>query len=85
MKLLVVVASYSCRTVHERTVRGLSANYPKLTHATFSVHALHRICETIRELCPNVDKLVADGKKTFVKSLARSDLVRNKGPDTQFP
>jgi hypothetical protein len=34
---------------------------------------------------PNVDKLVANGKKIFVKSLARKELYKNKAPDTPLP
>jgi hypothetical protein len=46
---------------------------------------LHRISETICALYPNVDKLVANGKKIFVKSPARKELFKNKGPDTPLP
>jgi hypothetical protein len=42
---------------------GLSVSYPKLMHVTCVVHALHRVCKTICVLYPNVDKLVANGKK----------------------
>jgi hypothetical protein len=36
-------------------------------------------------LYPNVDKLVAIGKKIFVKSPARIELFKNKAPDTPLP
>jgi hypothetical protein len=49
------------------------------------VHALHRVCETIGVLYPNVDKLVANRKKIFVKSPARIEVFRNKAPDTPLP
>jgi hypothetical protein len=45
-------------------------------------HASHRVFETIRVLYPNVDKLVANGKKIFVKSPARIEFLKNKAPDT---
>jgi hypothetical protein len=40
-----------------------------MLYVTSVAHALHRICETIRMFYPNVDKLAADGKNIFVKSL----------------
>jgi hypothetical protein len=55
----------------KKAAEGLSVSYPKLIHVTRIVHALHRVCGTIRVLYPNVDKLVANGKKIFVKSPAR--------------
>ena len=42
---------------------GLSVSYPKMIHVTCVAHALHRVCETIRVLYPNVDKLIANAKK----------------------
>jgi hypothetical protein len=47
--------------------------------------ALYRVCETIRVLYPHRDKLVANGKKIFVKSPARIELFKNKAPDTPLP
>jgi hypothetical protein len=48
-------------------------------------HALHRVCETIHVLHPNVDKLVANEKKIFVKLPARTLLFENKASDTPLP
>jgi hypothetical protein len=50
----------------KKTAEGTSVSYPKLCVA----HDLRRVSETIRMLYPNVDKLVANGKKIFVKSPA---------------
>jgi hypothetical protein len=69
----------------KKAAEGLSVSCPKLIHVTCVAHALHRVCETIRVLYPNVDKLVANGKKTFVKSPARIELFKNKAPDTPLP
>jgi hypothetical protein len=49
------------------------------------VHDLHRVCETIHVLYPNVDNLVANRKKILVKSPARTELFKNKAPDTLLP
>ena len=44
---------------------GLAVSYPKMIHVTCVAHALHRVCETIRVLYSNVDKLIANAKKSF--------------------
>ena len=36
---------------------------PKITHLTCVIHGLHRVCEQIRGLYPNFDKLIANIKK----------------------
>ena len=41
----------------------LSVSYPKMIHVMCVAHALHRVCETISLLYPNVDKLIANAKK----------------------
>jgi hypothetical protein len=60
----------------KKAAEGLSVSYPKL------IHALHSVCETIPVLYPNVDKLVANWRKIFVKSPARIEISKNKAPDT---
>jgi hypothetical protein len=59
--------------------------YPELIRVARVAHALHRVCETIRVLYPNVDKLLANGMKIFVKSPARIELFKNKAPDIPLP
>jgi hypothetical protein len=52
-------------------------------HITSVVSTLYKDCQTIRVLYPNVDKSEANvGEKTFVKSPARIELLKNKAPDT---
>jgi hypothetical protein len=50
-----------------------------------SIRTVSELCETIHVLNPYVDKLVANGKKIFVKLPARIDLFRNKAPVTPLP
>jgi hypothetical protein len=69
----------------KKAAERLSVSYTKLIHVTCVTHALHRVCETIRALYPNVDKLVANGKKNFVTAPARIELIKNKAPDTLLP
>ena len=49
---------------------ALKVIFPKTIHVTCAAHALHRIAEECRQLFPDVDKLVASGKKIFLKSPA---------------
>jgi hypothetical protein len=58
--------------------RGQLYLYPELLRVTCVSYALYRICEIMRVLYPNVDKLVAYGKKIFVKSPARIELFKTK-------
>jgi hypothetical protein len=69
----------------KQAAEGLSVSYPKLIQVTCLAHALHRVCEIISVLYPNVKKLVANGKKIFVKSPARIELFKNNTPDTPLP
>jgi hypothetical protein len=62
----------------KKTEEGLSVSYHKLIHVTCVPHAFHRVCETIRLLYPNVDKLVANAKKIFEKSPAGIQLFKTK-------
>ena len=63
----------------------LSVSFSYMIHVTCVVHALHRLCEFIRLLYPNVDKLVSNGKNFFLKSPSRIDLFREKNPDLPLP
>jgi hypothetical protein len=66
----------------QETAGGLAVSYPKLIHVTWIVHVLGRVCKTIGVLHPNVDKLVANGNKTFLKLPARLQLFKNKTSGT---
>jgi hypothetical protein len=78
--MLLLVTDAACYM--KKAAEGLSVSYPKLIHVTCVVHALHSVCETIPVLYPNVDKLVANWRKIFVKSPARIEIFKNKAPDT---
>ena len=45
--------------------------YPELLHLTCLIHALHRICEKARTLFKDVNTLIKNGKKIFLKSPRR--------------
>jgi hypothetical protein len=61
--------------------KELSVSYPKL----IQVCTLHRICETIHGLYVNLYKLVANGKKIFMKLPGRIEIFKNNTPDTLLP
>jgi hypothetical protein len=68
-----------------KAAEALSFSCPKLPPITCAAHPLHRVCEIICMLYPNVDRLVVNGKKIFVKSPARVELFKNEAPYTSFP
>jgi len=57
------VASYMVKAA-----KGLQVLYPKMIHAMCLAHALHRVAEEVREYYSDVDKLIVNGKKIFVKA-----------------
>jgi len=54
-----------------KAAKALQVLYPKMIHVTFLAHALHRVAEDVRGSYPEVDKLIANGKKIFIKSPLR--------------
>jgi hypothetical protein len=48
-------------------------------------HALHRICEFIREKFSDIDKLISTCKKIFLKSPQRVALYKEMCPDLSLP
>ena len=60
--------------VYDRTIaagEGLEVPLPNIVHVTCVAHAIHRICEEIRVSFPNVDGLIANVKKVFLKFPSR--------------
>lgn len=47
--------------------RGRASMYPNLTHCLCLAHGLNRVAELVRYNYPNVDKLISEIKKIFVK------------------
>ena len=46
---------------------GLKTLFPNMIHITCLVHGLNRVAEKVRYTYPNVDNLIAEMKKSFVK------------------
>jgi hypothetical protein len=54
-----------------KAAKALQLLYPKMIHVTSLAHALHRVAEEVRRSYPEVDQLIANGKKIFIKSPLR--------------
>ena len=59
----------------KKAARALELVFPNLTHLTCLAHALHRVAEHVRSLFPDVDKLISNGKKIFLKSPFRCGVL----------
>ena len=49
-----------------KAAKTLQLLYPKMIHVTCLAHPLHRVAEEVRRSYPEVDKLIANGKKIFL-------------------
>lgn len=65
--------------------RILKNVFPKLKHVTCLAHALHRVAEQIRFQYPDVDSLIANIKKVFLKSPSRVRILKEKYPNMPLP
>lgn len=69
----------------KKAFKGLKIMLPKMTHVTCLAHALHRIAEEIRKQFPDVDSLISNVKKIFVKSPSRINLFKDIAPTICLP
>ncbi|XP_049868037.1 uncharacterized protein LOC126378420 [Pectinophora gossypiella] len=65
--------------------RVLKQHFPNMKHVTCLAHALHRVAEKIRSEYPDVDTLIANGKKFFLKSPSRVKLLKDMYPNLPLP
>ena len=63
-----------------KAAKGLQVLHPKMIHATCLAHALHRVAGEVRDSYSDVDKLIANGKKIFVKALLRLQKFKEEAP-----
>uniref|UniRef100_A0A1I8B444 Dimer_Tnp_hAT domain-containing protein n=1 Tax=Meloidogyne hapla TaxID=6305 RepID=A0A1I8B444_MELHA len=56
-----------------------------MLNITCLAHALHRISEKIRDLFPDVDRLIAKTKAVFAKAPFRVKCLREQFPDLPLP
>ena len=69
----------------KKAAEDVCVSYPILTHVTSVVHPPHTVCETVRSLYPNVDRLISKGKKVIVKSPSKIVLFENKNSNLPLP
>lgn len=68
-----------------KAAKAIQTFYPKITHLTCLAHGLHRVCEQIRDLYTNVDRLISNVKKVFLKAPSRIQIFKNLEPDLALP
>jgi hypothetical protein len=68
-----------------KATKGLQVLYTRMVHLTCLAHALHRVAKEIRENYRDVDKLISDVKKMFVKAPVRVQKFKQDTPLLSLP
>lgn len=68
-----------------KAAEAIGVFYPNVTHITCLAHGMHRVCEFIRDCYTNVDLFISNAKKTFLKSPARIQVLRETAPHLPLP
>lgn len=58
--------------------KHLKAISSQLIHVTCVVHGIHRICEIVKEMFPDVNRLISCARKILLKCPARIALYQEK-------
>ena len=66
----------------KRAATTLQVLYPNMIHLTCLCHGLHRIAEEIRINFPNINKLISNVKKVFLKVPSRKEMFQNAAPES---
>jgi hypothetical protein len=64
---------------------ALQLLYPKMIHVTCLAHALPRVAEEVHGSYPEVDQLIANGKKIFIKSPLRVQKFKEEATTLLLP
>jgi hypothetical protein len=64
---------------------NLRVFYPNLMHIICFAHGLNRVCEKLREQYPDVNGLISNIKKIFVKAPTRVARFKELLPNTALP
>lgn len=59
--------------------------YPNMIHVTCAAHGCHRLAERVREMFPDINTLVNNGKKMFLKAPARINIYKEMLPGKSLP
>jgi hypothetical protein len=68
-----------------KATKALQLLYPKMIHVTCVAHALHRVAEEVCGRYPEVDQLIANGKKIFIKSPLRVQKFKEEAKTLPIP
>jgi len=68
-----------------KAAKALQLLNPKMIHVTCLARSLHRVAEEVRGSYPEVDKLIANGKKIFIKSPVRLQKFKEEAPTLPLP
>jgi hypothetical protein len=69
----------------KKAASGLKTLFPNMIFLTCLAHALHRVAEEVRTIFPDVDKLISNGKKVFLKAPSRVASFKEQYPDLPLP
>ena len=64
---------------------GLQTSYPKMVHLTCLAHGVQRVAEEVRGLYPDVDQLISNVKKIFIKAPLRVQDFHKMFPELSMP
>jgi len=65
--------------------KSLQVLYSKMVHITCLAHGLHRVAEQIRINFPEINSLISNIKKVFLKAPYRINLFKNFAPGIPLP
>ena len=68
-----------------KAAKGLKMLYPRMVHLTRLAHGLHRVEEDIRGNYSDVDSLISNIKKIFLKAPLRVKKFKQEAPSLSFP
>jgi hypothetical protein len=68
-----------------KTGKTLNVFFLNMIHVTYLAHMLQRIAEKVRELFPNVNTLVNNLKKVFLKAPHRVEVYKDVLPNVALP
>lgn len=60
-----------------KAARALQVFYPSMLHFTCLAHGLHRVAEQIRNMSPEVDHIISNVKKVFLKAPLRVEYYKS--------
>ncbi|XP_036342440.1 uncharacterized protein LOC118751735, partial [Rhagoletis pomonella] len=69
----------------KKSASSLKLLYPNMIHITCVAHGVHRVCESLRSKYSDVDVLISNLKKVFLKSPFRVAVFKEMEPNLPLP